>query len=389
MNTSELNRLRRGSKLSDGQGKYWRANSDDSVSLFQRIKNKDHRVARLERPVTAARLREARAAAALLPRHEQIWVEPNGASQSIGSESTLGELWTAYSGLMKEVWSAGYYDDSVARIRIHIEPSGLLDRRLYEVTTSDLSDVLMPLRRRQRDTENKVRGLLNKTFTYALARRYTDTNPVASLPLLWQTLGLTKGVQEHLPAIVDLDRLQEILVLNRASNARLAVRLATEVQARLVQRSNEILSLTWADIDDEAITIPRSRMKMKQGRPDQRLIIPTQVRALLSVLPKKNEFVFASAVSGSGRLAIESLSTHLSRGLQLKDQHVPHGWRSGFRTIMSNRLTPTGTRLFDLDVIEEVLDHKTGTEVSRAYNREKPTQAMGAVLQAWGDLLDV
>lgn len=382
MNTSDLNRLSPGKKISDGQATYWRANKDGSVSLYQRIKNKDHRIARLERPVSAARLREARAAAATLERNPASAPAERGIT--IDGDTSLGGYWKVYSSHMKSTWSAGYYDDSIARIRLHIEPSGLLNRQLNQVTTSELSDVLTPLRRRQRDTENKVRGLLNQTFTYALALGHVDTNPVAGLPLLYRTLGLTEGDKEHLPAIVDIDQLREILALNRASDARLAVRTAVEVQARLAQRSNEILSLKWEDLEGDSIVIPRSRMKMKQGRPDQRLIIPTQVRALLNALPRHNEFIFASAASGSGRLSIESLSKHLSKGLKLKDQHVPHGWRSAFRTIMSNRLTTTGARLFDLDVIEEVLDHQTGTEVSRAYTREKPTKAMGAVLQKWG-----
>ena len=43
-NVSDINQLKAGAKLTEGQGAFWRANSDNSVTLFKRIRGKDSRV---------------------------------------------------------------------------------------------------------------------------------------------------------------------------------------------------------------------------------------------------------------------------------------------------------------------------------------------------------
>lgn len=382
-NVSDINQLKAGAKLTEGQGAFWRANSDNSVTLFKRIRGKDSRVGRYDRPLTAARLREARAAAASLLSPKATAVAP-----VLSGSITLAELWEAYSSQRARDWSEGYYEDSVARIRMHVEPHDVFQTDITQITTPMLVATLKPLRLKQLDTETKVRGLINQCFEYAVAMGYCENNPVASIPVLWRTLGLTADTQQGLPALTDLNELRGVLRASRQSYARLAVRVAAEVQARLVQRSDTILGARWDDIRDGVLVIPRERLRKRPGWPDQALVLPARVRALLDDLPKRNEFIFASASSKHRRLTIESLSKHYSKGLGLKGVMVPHGWRSSFRTIMGSQVRADGSRRFDLDVIEECLDHTTGSKVTRAYTREKPVQAMGLVLEAWGDLLD-
>jgi hypothetical protein len=49
-NVSDINQLKAGAKLTEGQGAFWRANSDNSVTLFKRIRGKDSAVSKNKHP---------------------------------------------------------------------------------------------------------------------------------------------------------------------------------------------------------------------------------------------------------------------------------------------------------------------------------------------------
>lgn len=62
-------------------------------------------------------------------------------------------------------------------------------------------------------------------------------------------------------------------------------------------------------------------------------------------------------------------------------QHVPHGWRPTFSTVMNERHPA------DRAVIDLMLAHVPKDAVERAYNRAAHAARRRALAQAWGDLL--
>jgi integrase len=81
----------------------------------------------------------------------------------------------------------------------------------------------------------------------------------------------------------------------------------------------------------------------------------------------------------------EALSCLLDRA-GFKGQHVPHGWRSAFSTIM-NEVAEREGRPGDRAIIDLMLAHTPKDQVEKIYNRSAYMPRRRELGQAWADLL--
>lgn len=376
---AQLNALAANKKLNESDGVWFRCNTAGTViTVYRRIDGRDYVVIKLDRPVNGNALAMARVDARQFK--PAAIIQPDS-TESVPA-ATLGDLWFQYRSQMIDQWSVGYAEDCDSRIRRFIAPHKIWDQHPNQISTQDFSNVLRPIRVKQPDTEIKVRSIINSMYAYSIALGTGTNNPVAGMPRLWSILGLKKPKKHH-PAILEIEALRDIIKSIRLSDARLSVRAAAEFQARTAQRSFEVVAARWDEIYQDKWTIPRDRMKVSDStRPDQVLILPSAALALLDRLPRVSGYVFASRAAKHGHVTIEALSKLYRVQLGLKNQHVPHGWRSSFRTIMESAHPEIA-----ISVLEHTIDHTVGSDVERAYARAKPIDSIGAALAKWGVLL--
>jgi integrase len=141
-------------------------------------------------------------------------------------------------------------------------------------------------------------------------------------------------------------------------------------------RSAEAVCARWDEIDlSEAIwTVPADRMKK---RIEHRVPLSRAAIDVLKRMQKKqiNEFVFPATIRGTKRIS-DGVLRRLMEAMG-RDDAVPHGFRSSFRTWAGEK---TG---FAREVIEKALAHVVGDETERAYDRGDLFNKRRKLMDAW------
>ncbi|WP_306345034.1 tyrosine-type recombinase/integrase [Saccharibacter floricola] len=145
-------------------------------------------------------------------------------------------------------------------------------------------------------------------------------------------------------------------------------------------RSNEVRGMSWDEVTGHIWKIPENRMKMRR---DHVVPLPSQARAILEVikpLTGKSPFVFPSVRWSHKPMSENTLSALIKRA-GYEGQHVPHGFRSSFSTIMNER------RPEDRSTIDMMLAHASKNSVEAAYNRAQHLEKRQEIAQEWANLL--
>lgn len=103
------------------------------------------------------------------------------------------------------------------------------------------------------------------------------------------------------------------------------------------------------------------------------------IEALMPITGR-DQFVFASMHDGDKPVSENAMNSALRRMGYTQEEHVSHGFRSSFSTIMNGRR-------YDPEIIEACLAHKD-TSVRGIYNRSNYWDDRVALMQAWADLID-
>ena len=205
------------------------------------------------------------------------------------------------------------------------------------------------------------------SWAIGAGHRTDDPTPavVAALP------NTRNGKQHH--AAVPHGDLGALLADIRVNGAPPAARLAFEMLALTAVRSNEVRSMTWAEVDADAAvwTIPAERMKA--ARPHR---VPLSTRAL-AVLAEARTLGTGDGLVFTGNTGAP-ITNDAARRL-LGGKATLHGLRSTFRDWCSE----TGV---SGEVAEQALGH-TVKGVEGAYRRTDLLEARRAVMAAWSDYL--
>jgi integrase len=234
--------------------------------------------------------------------------------------------------------------------------------------------VLEPLWRTKCETASRVRGRIERVLAYATVRGLrSGPNPAVWRNNLDQILPSRQRVApvKHFAAL-PYDALPDFLRMLRGRNG-VAVR-CLEFATLTACRASEARGCRWDEINGASWTIPAQRTKANRVH---RVPLSTQALALISRMPRVNEYVFAS-IGGKQLSPVAFFSLLKRMGIQA----TTHGMRACFSTWARER---TG---FAREIIEASLAHHVGNAVERAYARTDLYERRAKLMQAWGDFCE-
>ncbi|EEF3253692.1 TPA: integrase arm-type DNA-binding domain-containing protein [Salmonella enterica] len=249
-------------------------------------------------------------------------------------------------------------------------------KRVGEITKTDLLAILEPIWLTKNETASRVRGRIETVLDYAKAKEYLEgDNPAAWKGMLKPLLPMPSKVQnkKHHAALPygELGAFMAELRTRTGVSAR-----ALEFSILTVARSGEIRGAEWSEIDLAAKTwiIPAERMKASK---EHRVPLSDAAVALLKVLPrfKDNNLVFPAP--RGGQLSDMSLTAVLKR--MGRSDLTQHGFRSTFREWAGE------TTSYQREVIEHALAHQLADKAEAAYQRGTLWPKRVALMDDWTD----
>jgi integrase len=171
---------------------------------------------------------------------------------------------------------------------------------------------------------------------------------------------------------------------------------ALQILARTAVRAGELRQAEWKEFDMEGRhprhagqptwVIPLHRMKMREDnrRCDHVVPLSRQVVAVLEAqraLTGHGKYVFPNARTDARPMTDAALSVALV-ALGYKDKHVPHGFRTTFKTLAQDVLKA------ESELVERQLAHKWGNAIEATYDAVQRLEERRELMQAYSDLLD-
>jgi integrase len=396
LNVKALAGLALGERVSLGRSLYCKRNMDSTFSFILRKKvagmAKDHMVHRCP-AISKETLNAAHAAAEAERARPTSPTTPT--STALSRASTMKAVWEDWLASIDkgEKWSVRNRKSNVDRVSAHLSTWDMWARPLVSVTVADLYAELLPIRAATPAQCRKLIGLLNGIFIH-----HSDHVGVSPMPTVVRKLANSSKAAptRHHHAVMDPERLREVVKNIRNLTGEASVRNAAFLQCLTVQRTGELIQAQWSQFHlfdgkhparTPTWTIPRSAMKITDARRgDHVLHLSTQCAAWLRSLPLEGEFLFPGRM-GADHITSEAVSKALRLTLGLKGEMVPHGWRSSLSTLSRRAVDEAGRPLFAPEWTESLLDHLSGNAVVDAYQRGAHAAGAGQVLQWWSDEL--
>ncbi len=328
--------------------------------------------------LTAVSLSKAREKAAAVRNQLDDGLNPIEARKANREIPTFGKMADELVATLSRQWRNQKHIDGW-RMTLAVHADALRDRRVNEITTQHVLDILEPLSRTRAETASRLRGRIERVLDAARAQGFIA--PPWENPARW------RGNLKHLmPARQKLSRghhtalpYAEIPGFMAALRERGAMAgLALEFVILTAARSNEVLGATWAEIDLSAKTWTVPAKRMKSGREHR---VPLS-NAAVKVLEKVGEAVTGSLVFPGpiGKRGVERALSVNAMSALLKRMGVAvtvHGFRSSFRDWAGEAST------FPREIAEAALAHVVGDETERAYRRGDALEKRRKLMEAW------
>jgi integrase len=260
--------------------------------------------------------------------------------------------------------------------------AGNLDR--YPVTEIEPADVLAVLRRVEAkgnlETARRLLQFASSVFRYAVATARLASDPTRDLKG-----ALTAPKSKHHAAIVEPQRVGELLRAIDGYEGNYITKYALELAPHVFLRPGELRHATWAEIDFAASVwaLPAERMKMRKPHH-----VPLSMQAL-DLLKRLHDlrgeragFIFRSIRSSARPMSENTLNAALRRLGFGSDEMTAHG----FRAMASTLLNESGK--WHPDAIERALAHEDSDQVRGAYHRGAHWKERVEMAQWWSHYLD-
>lgn len=248
-----------------------------------------------------------------------------------------------------------------------------------EITKNDVLKILHPIWIEKTMTASRLRGRLEKIFSYAIHDGlYSGANPASWRGNLDMFLPSPRkcSEQKHFSSLSFSD-LRALIPKLMDSEATAAKALLFGVLT--ATRSVEFTQTHWNEISwkDQVWICPASRRKDGKLEPF-RVPLSKQACAILKSLKKGSKGCFIFSVDDKSPIRRETPRKFLRTSLGLSS--TMHGMRSTFRDWCAENN-------IDATTAEKCLMHSTGNETVSAYQRSDLLEQRRAILQQWADAL--
>ena len=245
-------------------------------------------------------------------------------------------------------------------------------RPVDQIEAPDILRVLGPIWLTKPETARRVRQRMATVLDWAnVAGFRAGENPVHGV-----TKGLPKqaGKDDHHAALAYGDVPAFVAGLSQADVSEV-VRLAFEFLILTASRTNEVLAMKWAEVDEAGRTwaVPAERMKAKRVHR-----VPLSSRCM-EILDRAKQLGAKSAFIFPGRSGDKPLSNmvFLMALRRMNLQATAHGFRSSFRDWAAEQTS------FPREVCEMALAHVVENRVEAAYRRSDLFEKRRELMDSW------
>jgi integrase len=240
---------------------------------------------------------------------------------------------------------------------------------MQTITSAVVLDCLKPIMLRTPETATRLRGRIERVFSWAAAHEYFSGINPASRDVLRDALPAKPKAKHHkaMP-YADLPAFMGKLSERDGVSAR-----ALEFTILAAARTGEVIGARWSEIDLKAATwtIPGNRMKAGKAH-----TVPLSDRAIaiLKAIPRSGDFIF---INGGGRPISNMAMAELLKGMDVAC--TVHGFRSSFSDWAHERTA------YPKHVIDMALAHTIGDKVEAAYRRGDLLSKRVQLMAAWAE----
>ena len=242
-------------------------------------------------------------------------------------------------------------------------------KRVSEVTSADVLDVLMQIWNEKPETARRVKHRISAVMRWAVAQGFRDDNPAGEA--INEALPRMNGLKRHRRAM-NHSKVKDAIDRVRSSDAWESTKMCFEFLTLTAARSGEVRAARWdeIDLDRKVWIVPAERMKTSREHR-----VPLSGRAVEVVREAADLFGGSGLVfpSTTGKVLSDSTVSKLLRELGI--EAVPHGFRSSFRDWCAESGQPR-------EIAEAALAH-TVQGVEGAYFRSDLFERRRQVMEAW------
>lgn len=259
------------------------------------------------------------------------------------------------------------------------------DEAIRDLKASDIQTLLATIEASERfESAIRLRGAIGSVFNYAIQTARAD----APSPTLALAGGLTSPPVKNYPAVINTRRNPRavgrlLLAIDSFPGSKI-VRLALQFAPLVFVRPGELRSMQWDELyrrKNEWI-IPKEKTKERREH-----IVPLAPQALAILdearkISGDSDFVFPNLRTPSKCLSEGTLGSALAQIGYPKSVHTPHGFRSTASTCIH------GSGLFDHDLVEIQLAHRSGDRTRAIYDRGEYMETRVQIMKWWANECD-
>ena len=286
----------------------------------------------------------------------------------------------------EDEWSKSYSSKVMRRLEVDIFP--LLGKRdIHQIKPPDVLDAIRRIEARGVvETAHRALESCFMIFRFAIAEGRMLLNPALGLKD-----ALKKPRVKHFPAIIDPDRLGQLLRAIDGYQGTPVVRAALQLQPMLLLRPGELRFAQWDEISIEKAIwlVPGVRMKREKagklnGGPHFVPLPKQAIEVFKSLQPFTGSggYVFRGERHHDRPMSENSVNAALRALGFANDEVVGHGFRATARTMLAERLG------IKEEIIEAQLAHSVKGSLGRTYNRTQFADQRKDMLQRWANYLD-
>ncbi|WJS97812.1 tyrosine-type recombinase/integrase [Novosphingobium humi] len=388
-------------KLFDGHGLHLLISTTGHKSwrLKYRVGGKEKQIAFGAYP--AVRLSEARMLSAAARKTLQDGADPalefgkKAKKRQLATDATMTfeSVATKWHSEQKSNWKPRYAQEVISSLKRDVFPDlGQMDVR--KIRAKNVREVLQAVQARGAlETAYRILQRIESVYEYAISEELAEIDPTTGV-----VPSLKKVLKRRQPAVLSIPRAQAFLKAYEATPGHPGTKLASRLLALTAARPGmiqlaEVNEFHGLDGPEPVWTVPAEKMKLRLAESEEEAFdftMPLSRQAVAVVkaalgLAGKRKHLFPSARHSKRPITSNALNVAYRRVGGWEGQHVPHGWRATFSTIMNERAA-TAERDSDRKIIDLMLAH-VPSGVEGRYNRAAYMPRRRQIAQEWADLL--